>query len=233
MGICGSAKKTYAAAPAAAEEAKEAPKRIVQRRMSLVEVQQRYGENNEPALRVAAQGGNMAAIETLLRAGTSPNSRHKDGWSGLMWASMKGHVECVDLLLRSGADANLQEHEKGKTALMHAIEAGKIACVRALVEAGAELDLVSKTGDTALAIAKKLGKKDCVAALGGKVENMHMMHDEHHMQQQHMRQRVESADLETGDERFLGVTSKSSALDLKTLSALDPKECAAAEAEEG
>ena len=73
MGICGSAKKTYAAAPAAAEEAKEEPKRIVQRRMSLVEVQQRYGENNEPALRVAAQGGNTAAIETLLAEPVPPS----------------------------------------------------------------------------------------------------------------------------------------------------------------
>ena len=89
MGLCGG-KKTYAAP--AAEEKVEAEEdeatRVKNRRASLVAVQDRYGEDNDRALRVTSQGGNSAAVDTLLRAGADTNSQHRDGWSALMWASM-------------------------------------------------------------------------------------------------------------------------------------------------
>ena len=33
----------------------------------------------------------------------------QSGWTALMWASWLGHVECVTVLLDSGAEVNMQE----------------------------------------------------------------------------------------------------------------------------
>ena len=46
------------------------------------------------------------------------------GWSALMFASRNGHIGCVKILLRKGADVNLQSETLETTALLYAAKNG-------------------------------------------------------------------------------------------------------------
>lgn len=62
----------------------------------------------------------------------------------LNWAVREGHADCVDLLLRSGADANangLTWGEKWDTPLNDAVALNKALCVQILIENGADIRL--------------------------------------------------------------------------------------------
>ncbi|XP_072547050.1 uncharacterized protein [Salminus brasiliensis] len=55
----------------------------------------------------AARSSNAQEVESLLAAGTDPNTRHRLGWTALMVAAMNRHHNVVKVLLESGADPNL------------------------------------------------------------------------------------------------------------------------------
>jgi ankyrin repeat protein len=74
-----------------------------------------------------------------------------------MCAAEKGHTATVELLVKQGADLNVQAKD-GKTALMCAAENSYTATVELLVKKGAELNVQAKDGTTALMLA--LSHKD-------------------------------------------------------------------------
>ena len=104
-------------------------------------------------------------------------------------------------------DANLREEEGGKTALMFAIEQGHVEVVTALIGGGADPSVETKQGHNALQHAVRLGKLECVKALGGTERSMNTLHESAHLETKLKDQEVdpEAADAEDGDrQRFLG-----------------------------
>lgn len=85
----------------------------------------------------------------------------------LMMACGCGHEKLALQLIERGANINLQ-NSYGGCALMGAAAEGHVNILRALVKAKATLTLVDANGDTALALATKNEKTDCMEVLSGK-----------------------------------------------------------------
>ncbi|HCE66114.1 MAG TPA: hypothetical protein DER40_00925 [Geobacter sp.] len=64
----------------------------------------------------AVYSEDIARVEMLLEMGAPTNCQSFYGWSALMQAACRAHLELVKLLLRYGADPSYQDHE-GRSAL--------------------------------------------------------------------------------------------------------------------
>ncbi len=100
----------------------------------------------------AAYVGATGAADALILAGVDIDRTTLAGETPLRWASIAGHVEVVDLLLRSGASA-------GVDPLVAAAEAGHTEVVERLLQAGADPNQRSESYDglTAIEIATMNG----------------------------------------------------------------------------
>jgi len=109
----------------------------------------------QTALSMAASGGHDEIIKLLLARGASINHRsgkYKPPYSGvtaLFIAALRNRVSTIELLVKSGADPNI-ENDDGLTPLMYAAAKGHIDALNALIRAGAPVDYVASTGVTAL-----------------------------------------------------------------------------------
>ena len=112
----------------------------------------------------AAQAGNMATVETLLRKGAVVNLRDKDSHTALWLAAAGGHAEVVQELLARGSDANARGVD-GLTPLMAAAKNGDAATVRALMAHSADRAALGPNGVTALSLAQSAHHTEAAAAL--------------------------------------------------------------------
>jgi ankyrin repeat protein len=87
----------------------------------------------EKRLARAAEDGSLLQVRALLEAGVSPNATSDDGFSALMWAAARGHVEVVQVLLDHGAERDVLT-TKGRTALDLAGQEGRGEVVALLQE---------------------------------------------------------------------------------------------------
>jgi len=112
----------------------------------------------DTVLYLAAKCGNEAAVETLIRASvqTLDWQNHK-GITALSVAAHKGREPIVRLLLKAGAEVNI-ESNNGSTPLIQASHFGHLEVVRMVVEAGAAVDRSNNKGTTALMRAAQEGK---------------------------------------------------------------------------
>lgn len=109
-------------------------------------------------VRVSASWGLLATL--VLWGGIAPEAPVAD-------AAMRGDVEEVEALLRSGADVNAAQGD-GMTALHWAAELGLADLAETLIAAGAFVDAVTRLGDfTALHVAARAGHGSVVRALVG------------------------------------------------------------------
>lgn len=121
------------------------------------------------ALHEAAVAGNLQQLEQLIggRGGsgsdpetgedgspaeTTPTAADVDevdgaGQTALHLCADRGHLDCLDLLIRSGARADLGDRD-GITPLQTAVVAGRAEICRRLLEAGADPDKPDCDGDT-------------------------------------------------------------------------------------
>ena len=113
---------------------------------------------------LAARGGNVERVRTLLEQGAIVNSRDRNGDSPLNMAAAKGNVALVALLLRSGADVNLA-NLSGVTPLMSAVFAGQAELVRTFLDAGAKVGPIDRVKKNAAIYAAATGCSDCLSAL--------------------------------------------------------------------
>ena len=76
----------------------------------------------------------------------------------LITAAGLGHLNCVQSLIKLGADVNVS-HGNRSTALMKASENGHDKCITELINEGAD---VSKSGERSLILAAKRGPKNAL-----------------------------------------------------------------------
>ncbi|XP_064647494.1 ankyrin repeat domain-containing protein 29-like [Lineus longissimus] len=117
----------------------------------------------------AAGDGDTASVLKLLSDGADVDYidyeiMDKDGLTALMLASLNGHLDVVDALLKGDVEVD-KEQKNGWTALMIASQKDHIGVVDALLKGGAEVDKEQKDGSTALMTVSQFGQPDVVDVL--------------------------------------------------------------------
>jgi len=112
----------------------------------------------------AAEAGDTAEVQSLLRDGANANAKGDYGNTALMGAAVRGHTETARALLEKGADVNAKGNT-GRTALMEAALEGYTDTVRTLLEKGADVNAKDNMGWTPLFWAAFSRRTDTVRAL--------------------------------------------------------------------
>ncbi|WP_319577030.1 ankyrin repeat domain-containing protein [uncultured Desulfobacter sp.] len=107
-----------------------------------------------PPLIIAINKGDIALVESLLKAGEDPNLALYDGKQGathtpLIRASEKGNNQIAELLLKNGANPNLS-NKHGFTPLMSAASKNNSKLIKLLIENGAQLNAKNSAGENAI-----------------------------------------------------------------------------------
>ncbi|XP_078583018.1 uncharacterized protein LOC144865869 [Branchiostoma floridae x Branchiostoma japonicum] len=123
-------------------------------------------EQQEKALRDAAEHGDTDRVEQLLEEGVNPDAHANNLWkrTPLHLAAQKGHHETVSALLAAGADVNAQGDWK-KTPLHRAAGNGHHETVSALLAAGAHVNVQDDEQRTPLHLAVENGHHETLSAL--------------------------------------------------------------------
>lgn len=90
---------------------------------------------------LACSNTDIDSVRLLLGAGGSVNAADEEGVTALMTASASNCVECIDILVKAGADVHHKASQKwdNGTALAFAVEKGNFEVIEALADAGAIL----------------------------------------------------------------------------------------------
>jgi len=94
----------------------------------------------------ASSEKNGDIVKYLIEKGSNVNARNDDGNTPLIWASVNGNIEAVNVLIESRADMNLKDYKQMRTALHDAVRKEQIEVVKLLLEKGAKLDVTDKKG---------------------------------------------------------------------------------------
>jgi len=94
-------------------------------------------DNDCPLLMIAADKGDKAMVELLLRYGANVDARNDDGEAALHYAALEGYTDIAQTLLDHHADVNIKS-EIGATPLSLAEKAGKSDVVALLKQHGAK-----------------------------------------------------------------------------------------------
>jgi len=124
-------------------------------------------ELSSSPLIVACTHNRPLVADALLQAGARVGFVRKDRFTALGMACEEGHIECVRMLIRAGADVNQAcADELGSSPLIQASGKGHVHVVDALIAAGCQLNYARpKDGCTALIMASQLGFIDVVRSL--------------------------------------------------------------------
>merc|ERR1719326_2564698 len=100
-------------------------------------------EENRMELWQHAWNGRIEAVRRYIAMGVDVNwkNTHSFGYTALIMAVQKGHLEVVKLLLASGAHINLADDETGATPLNWGAYQAHVDIVRFLLESGAEKNI--------------------------------------------------------------------------------------------
>lgn len=112
--------------------------------------------DDDNALLLAAQDGDVEAVEALYNKGAKINIKDDTGTTPLGWAAFNGHEDVVTFLLEHGALVNAADY-KGFTPLDSAAERGFVKIARALIKDGAPVDTRNQEGRTPLYAAASEG----------------------------------------------------------------------------
>ena len=121
--------------------------------------------DNETALRRAADEGKTDVVQVLIDAGADIDTKNEDGSSPLHMASRSGALKVVKMLVKAGARVNATD-DFGDTCLILAAYSGHTETVRYLVGLP-EVDVNHRNNNnkTALRCAADEGKTDVVQVL--------------------------------------------------------------------
>jgi ankyrin repeat protein len=113
------------------------------------------GTTSATPLRWAANGGHVAAIALLVKAGARADGADSAGYTPLMVAAYYVHTAAIDALLAAGADVHRVNYD-GDTVLHLVLTFGHLSAARVLVEAGARTDMCNKEGNRPVDVVRCL-----------------------------------------------------------------------------
>ncbi|MGE3804044.1 MAG: ankyrin repeat domain-containing protein [Gemmataceae bacterium] len=122
-------------------------------------------DTNKPTgetLLAAAAAGDVATIQTCLAAGVPVDRKDGEGYTPLMRATERPHVEAIQVLLAAGADPHA-EATNHFTPLLLATSSKR--ALRVFMDARVDLDRGNANGVTPLMMAGQQGAFDCVKLL--------------------------------------------------------------------
>ncbi len=118
----------------------------------------------EEKTHVAAWTGDLQELKALIKEGQDVNKRDENNRTPLICAAVRGHTDCVQWLLQSNANVDVQDRW-GYTAL-HYASVGHYSIAQALITHHASLDLKDNiNGKTALELASEYGRHSIVKLL--------------------------------------------------------------------
>lgn len=117
----------------------------------------------DKSLVVAAEGGDLPAVQTMLSLGANPNAMGPNS-GALHTAAFGGHLAVVKALLTAGADPNHAD-PKGLYPLQLAASKGHLDTMKALILANANLEAKTPHGGTAMHVAAASDFPDAVRML--------------------------------------------------------------------
>ena len=121
--------------------------------------------NNETALKIACEMGNINSINVLLNAGASPHIADTNGDPCLHYALNAGcSKEILQTIISHGADMNATT-TNNVTALVKAVNNRNMGAINVLLNAGADTNITNGDGDTCLHDAVTNGNKDVLQLL--------------------------------------------------------------------
>ena len=120
-------------------------------------------------LLIAASNGKVEIVRLLIKYGAKIDLPHEHG-AALFWASKKGHISVVGLLLERGVDVNRVSripHGSKRTALTEASNGGHLDVVKLLLRHGADINWPNPENDSPgpLYTASSRGHTDVVRLL--------------------------------------------------------------------
>ena len=128
-------------------------------------LEERMKEHTHQDFVKAVQDGDRFMTGVFLEAGFEMNKLSADLVSLLGTAARNGHHALAKILIGAGADVNKISLDRNNSPLMDASSHGHVEMVRFFIENGAELEIVSKSGQTALILATGNGHIDCAKIL--------------------------------------------------------------------
>lgn len=120
----------------------------------------------------AAKAGQVAAIETLVRAGESPGYAGYFDKPVAVYAAEQKRLEAVRTLVRLGADVHARDGTSGTTVLVAAAPIADAKLVRLILDRGADADAPDDDGTTPLMAAAAVGNLPAVRELIGAKANV-------------------------------------------------------------
>ena len=112
----------------------------------------------------AAQNGDKAAVQKLIRSKADVNAPQVDGATALHWAVYRGDADLLDMLIRAGADIKAANSE-GVTPLSMAALYGNAGMIDRLIKAGADAKQRGPNGESMVMLAARNGNPQAVTVL--------------------------------------------------------------------
>lgn len=118
----------------------------------------------DSALIAAAERGDAASVERLLKQGASAKARDGTGRTALLAATQHNRIEAARLLIAAGANVNAQDNISDSPYLLAGAR-GHVDILRLTLAAAADLKSVNRYGGTALTPACHYGHVEVVREL--------------------------------------------------------------------
>ena len=131
---------------------------------NLLEMLDARNQQGATALHIAAQEGNLSAVECLLAAGIDKDAVNNCDATALHLAAGRGLTDVVRCLVDSRANLNLRS-QSGSIPLLVAVESRNREVVQCLLQAGSDNNSQNLRGETAHSLALRHGLEDVAQVL--------------------------------------------------------------------